>query len=91
MKILFVHQAFPSQFKHLAPALVEQGHEVSALTLRSVNDVAMPRINVLQYKLARSNATNGHPWTVDFESKVIRGEACLRAALELRSKVILRT
>ena len=84
MKILFVHQAFPSQFKHLAPALVEQGHEVSALTLRSVNDVAMPRVNVLQYKLARSNATNGHPWTVDFESKAIRGEACMRAAFKLK-------
>ena len=84
MRILFVHQAFPSQFKHLAPALVEQGHEVSALTLRSVNAVAMPRINVLQYKLARSNATNGHPWTVDFESKAIRGEACMRAALRLK-------
>jgi glycosyltransferase involved in cell wall biosynthesis len=84
MKILIVHQAFPSQFKHLAPALVEQGHEVSALTLRSVNDVAMPRVNVLQYKLARSNATNGHPWTIDFESKAIRGEACVRAALKLK-------
>ncbi|MDC3362236.1 glycosyltransferase family 4 protein [Gammaproteobacteria bacterium] len=84
MKVLFVHQAFPSQFKHLAPALAEQGHEVSALTLRSANDVALPRINVLQYKLARSNATNGHPWTVDFESKAIRGEACMRAALRLK-------
>lgn len=32
MKILFVHQNFPGQFKHLAPALVARGHEVVALT-----------------------------------------------------------
>lgn len=32
MKILFVHQNFPGQFLHLAPALAERGHEVVALT-----------------------------------------------------------
>lgn len=32
MKILLVHQNFPGQFLHLAPALAERGHEVVALT-----------------------------------------------------------
>lgn len=32
MKILLVHQNFPGQFLHLAPALVDRGHEVVALT-----------------------------------------------------------
>lgn len=32
MKILLVHQNFPGQFLHLAPALTERGHEVVALT-----------------------------------------------------------
>lgn len=32
MKILFVHQNFPGQFLHLAPALIERGHDVIALT-----------------------------------------------------------
>ncbi len=32
MKILFVHQNFPGQFLHLAPALGNLGHEVVALT-----------------------------------------------------------
>lgn len=32
MDILFVHQNFPGQFRHLAPALVERGHRVLALT-----------------------------------------------------------
>lgn len=32
MNILFVHQNFPGQFLHLAPALVARGHQVAALT-----------------------------------------------------------
>lgn len=32
MKILFVHQNFPGQFLHLAPALQARGHQVLALT-----------------------------------------------------------
>ena len=32
MKILFVHQDFPGQFLHLAPALAARGHRGLALT-----------------------------------------------------------
>ena len=32
MNILFIHQNFPGQFKHLAPALLARGHKVAALT-----------------------------------------------------------
>lgn len=48
MKILFIHQNFPGQFLHLAPALAERGHEVVALT-----DVANKRqspVRTLRYK-----------------------------------------
>jgi glycosyltransferase involved in cell wall biosynthesis len=39
MKILFVHQNFPGQYKYLAPALAAQGHEVVAL---GVNPLTQP-------------------------------------------------
>ena len=38
MKILFIHQNFPGQFVHLAPALAKQGHEVHALVLHCLSD-----------------------------------------------------
>ena len=31
MQILFVHQNFPGQFVHLAPALARRGHKVLAM------------------------------------------------------------
>ena len=48
MKILFVHQNFPGQFLHLAPALVARGHQVLALTDEK-NQRPMP-VNVVRYK-----------------------------------------
>ena len=84
MKILFIHQNFPGQFKHLAPALCECGHEVSALTL---SKKAVPAgVKVIPYKLGRVNGKDTHPWLIDSESKVIRAEAAYRAASELRDQ-----
>jgi len=33
MNLLFVHQNFPGQFKHLAPHFARAGHEVRALAI----------------------------------------------------------
>ncbi|MDP1649357.1 MAG: hypothetical protein Q8M01_14310 [Rubrivivax sp.] len=38
MNILFVHQNFPGQFRHLAPALAQAGHAVHALSRRRSRD-----------------------------------------------------
>lgn len=82
MKILFVHQNFPAQFRHLAPALARQGHEVVALSMRP--DAQEPRawqgVRVVGYRNRRGTSTQIHPWAGELETKVIRAEACLRAA-----------
>lgn len=83
MNILFIHQNFPGQFKHLAPALASLGHDVTALILAKTDAKQWNGVKLTPYSLNRGNAKEAHPWTVDFESKVIRGEACQRAALEL--------
>lgn len=80
MKILFVHQNFPGQFKHLAPALVARGDEVKAFSIEGGGGAGVEHI---QYKLNRGNTPNLNPLLMDFESKTIRGEACARAALAL--------
>lgn len=82
MRILLVHQNFPGQFKHLAPALVEQGHEVTAFTM-SQNPVPAG-VRVVQYHAAKGTSETVHKWVTDIETKVIRGEAAFRAALQLK-------
>ncbi|MDX5401453.1 MAG: glycosyltransferase family 4 protein [Rhodobacterales bacterium] len=84
MKILFIHQNFPGQFKHLAPALVAAGHDCTALTLRIKEPVLWNGVRVLPYAIKRPSGQGVHPWLTDTETKVIRGEACYRAAVQMR-------
>lgn len=86
MKVLFVHQNFPGQFRHLAPALAAQGHEVVAMTMQPGGDETWAGVRLLRYRPARGSTPGIHPWAVDFETKAIRAEAAFRAALELRAQ-----
>jgi len=81
MNILFIHQNFPGQFKSLAPALVAAGHRVHAFR---INGSDLPKVKVHRYTLGRNSSRGIHPWAADFESKMIRGEACGRAANQLK-------
>ncbi len=86
MNLLFIHQNFPGQFKHLAPALAKQGHTVVAMTRQNVTVSPWQGVTLIPYALNRVSTKNIHPWVSDFETKVIRAEACFRAALQLRTQ-----
>lgn len=84
MKVLFIHQNFPGQFKELAPALVEKGHLVTALTMHSFSEDYWQGVRLYSYSVNRGSTVGIHPWLADFETKTIRGEACFRFALKLK-------
>lgn len=86
MKILFIHQNFPGQFKHLAPALVQQGHAVSAMTMQKLQSGVWQGVQMLPYGTSKGSTPHVHPWVADFETKTIRAEACFRAALLLKAQ-----
>ena len=86
MNILFVHQNFPGQFKFLAPALVQQGHSVVAMTMQMTEAKAWQGVRLFHYAAKRGSTPDVHPWVTDFETKTIRAEACFRAALKLRAE-----
>ncbi len=83
MNILFIHQNFPGQFKHLAPELVKKGHDVFALFPKRDVPSSWQGINLKLYNIDRGNSDDIHPLLLDLESKVIRAEACFKAAIEL--------
>jgi glycosyltransferase involved in cell wall biosynthesis len=84
MKILFVHQNFPGQFKFLAPALAQQGHTVVAMTMQKNSGTQLQGVKLVHYATSRGTTPNVHPWVADFETKTIRGEACFKAALQMK-------
>ncbi len=84
MKILFIHQNFPGQFKFLAPALVQQGHTVVAMTMQKTEVKEWQGVRLAPYTATRGSTPKVHPWISDFETKTIRAEACFRAALQMK-------
>ncbi len=86
MKILFIHQNFPGQYKHLAPLLASKGHQCIALTLRVDKPTTWKGVRVLPYKLPDRSGQSVHPWLLDLDSKVTRAEACYREARRMKDK-----
>lgn len=90
MRILFVHPGFPAQFRHLAQALVQQGHEVRALCQQSPEGAApavdVPGMQLHAYGLPRGGTPGAQGWVAELELRAIRGEAALQAALALRDE-----
>lgn len=83
MNVLFVHQNFPGQFKHLAPNMaVDPNNRVVALHINSAPK--LPGVEMVAYSPERGTTPKIHPWVSDLETKVIRGEAAYRAAKKLK-------
>ena len=84
MNVLLVHQNFPAQFRYLAPALAARGDRVVALCM---NDSApLPGVETIRSRPGHTSASDGHPWTRDFDAKVIRGHAVLESARRLAAQ-----
>jgi len=90
LRILFSHSVFPSQFRRLAPALADEGHEVVFLHRhREWHAPAPGRVRLVQYATSRQSASQQgalHPYLGRFEDAVLEGQAAARCALSLRDQ-----
>lgn len=80
MRILFIHQNFPGQFRHLAPALAAQGHDVLALTINHPT-AELPGVKVLMYQpqlFQPQGSTPDDAALLELRNKMARGEAVAR-------------
>jgi len=85
MRVLFVHQNFPAQFKHLAPVLAREGYDVKAIKAGPTNGTHWQGIHTVGWQANRSTTQNAHPFSQDYETKLIRAEAAARIAEKLRA------
>lgn len=80
MNILFVHQNFPGQFRHLAPALAARGHRVWAMGMHAP-DVTLPGVTHLLVKApgAADRVRRTDPELRELHGKFVRGQATAAA------------
>jgi len=85
MRILLIHQNFPGQFRDLAPALCDRGHELKAIgcSQRACDG----RIEVLRYEYEHPPQRGGvHRLTSEVDEWIRRGELAGQAAQGLRQR-----
>ena len=85
MRVLFVHQNFPGQYRHLAPALSAAGHEVLGIgDNQAVKRIGtLPGFRTLTYPAPQPASSQTHPYVRNLENAVRRGQAVARLALEI--------
>ncbi len=86
MKVLFIHQNFPAQFKAIAERLAAQpGNEVLAFR-QNRHEVQVMGVGVLSYRFLRKPIENQHPLLAELEAKILRAEAVVEAATRLKTR-----
>jgi glycosyltransferase involved in cell wall biosynthesis len=85
MKIMFVHQNYPGQFVHLAPALMARGHDVIALAdHKNKNHSSHP---VYKYKMSSRQTDFEHiGLSAAIVDRLDRGYATAMAAATIRDE-----
>lgn len=89
MRLLFVHQNFPAQFRYLAAALAREGRdEVVALgdATAAGRRAALPGVRLVTYDFGRPPATAAHPYARPFDVAVAHGHAVAHACRALRAQ-----
>ena len=84
MNVLFVHQNCPGQFKHLAPALAGDRHQVVFITQKGKPDI--PGVRKIEYAPHRGVTEGIHPYLASSEAAVLNGQAVARVGFALREK-----
>ena len=82
MNFLFIHQNFPGQYCHLAPALHARGHLCRAIG--GPTAVQLPGIHLDRVRYLGSAHPPGiHPWAKDLQLKCLRADAVARKAHQI--------
>ncbi|WEF32556.1 glycosyltransferase [Pseudoduganella chitinolytica] len=84
-RILFIHQNFPGQFRHLAPALAADGHEVVALGMTDKGE-PLPGVRYLRHQVhVPAEAHRQLPQLKDLYGKLLRGESSAAELARLKA------
>ena len=85
MNLLFIHGNFPGQFLDIAPFLARQSADRTVFLTESDNPqgIELPGVELVRFMPHRQPAEGMHAYLRPSEEAVLRGQAVLRAVLNL--------
>ncbi|QNM95690.1 glycosyltransferase family 4 protein [Chitinimonas koreensis] len=83
MQILFLHQNFPGQFRHLVAALAAQGRH-RLVALGQPQAPGLPGVEFVRYRPKRDPAKSTHRYLHGMERAVLAGQAVIETLLSLK-------
>jgi glycosyltransferase involved in cell wall biosynthesis len=84
-RVLFVHEGFPGQYCHLAPALARlSDHQVVFVTRQRSG--SLPGVKKLIYTPTRLPRSDTHPYLQAAEAAVLSGQAAYRACASIKRR-----
>lgn len=85
MNVLFIHQNFPGQLRHIAAHLSRQAG-VGVCAIGREHAVGLAGIHLYRYCPHRQASQETHPYARTFEEGVLHGQQVLRLLLDLKAK-----
>lgn len=85
VRVLFVHQNFAGQFRHLATHLAGLP-DMDVLAIGRDTAPGLPGIRLIRYRPKRSAGKGTHPYLRSFENAVLHGQQVARLLVDLRDK-----
>jgi glycosyltransferase involved in cell wall biosynthesis len=85
MKVLFIHQNFPAQYRHIA-TILGQSPENELVAIAKRDDAKIPGVRVIKYAPKREAHKNIHHYLREMENHVLHGQEVTRVMSELRQQ-----
>jgi glycosyltransferase involved in cell wall biosynthesis len=82
MNVLFVHNNFPGQYRHIAGALAHNPR-MRVAAIGSTTARAMDGVELVKYSLSNAEVSSAHPFARRFDMECYRGEQVLYALSSL--------
>ncbi|MDD2722697.1 MAG: glycosyltransferase family 4 protein [Methylovulum sp.] len=86
MRILFIHNNFPAQYRHIAGALANNPDNKIGFITQNQTSGDMPGVTKLVFEPARKAHANTHLYVKPFENAVLEAQAVVRVLDQLKAK-----
>ncbi|HIK56090.1 MAG TPA: glycosyltransferase family 4 protein [Synechococcales cyanobacterium M55_K2018_004] len=85
MNVLFLHNNFPGQYLHIAPAIARDPNNVVVFGTKNTDPTQLEGVHKVNFAPAREASPNIHHYVRPYENAVLHGQAVYRLGEQLKA------